>query len=186
MNLKKNIILCSLAIMSLVAYAQESPKSEELIPNNSIFITAGAVYDNGFETTIGTEHFFNNNRIASMYFSAGYLSTREKWDNEAVECKKFTAEIGGRCYIPAIKNKLYPYVGLGITGGIQGLRQSSYIIQKDVIDENSDPYLFGGACTIGLEYLVSHNVAIEIHGRAKYYLGDRYNFVIGGGLKFFF
>ncbi len=182
--MKKTILLSCLMLITIAVHAQECSQCQKLLPNRSIFLTAGAVYNGGFETTLGTEHFFSSNHTVSLYGAVGYLNTTEKWNETWVECNKVTAEIGGRCYIPAVKNRFYPFVGVGIVGGVQGLIQKQ--TEEDVINESCDPYMFGGACTIGLEYMVSRNAAIEVHWRAKYINNDRHNHVFGGSVKFYF
>ena len=166
--MKKSILLGCLMIFCLTTYAQETTPNPETLPKHSVSITSGIVYNGGFEISIDTEYFLNTNHVASIYGAANYLSSME------FKSKMAMVEIGGRCYIPAIRNKLYPYIGLGVTAGMRS------------DDNNSEPLLFGGVGTVGLEYLLTKNVGIEILGRIKYTSDNRQNYVIGCGLKYCF
>lgn len=183
--MKKSILLGCLMIISLTAFAQETAKSQEVLPSHSIFLTAGHNFNGGIEVSIGSEYFFNTNHTVSLYGLVNYHNSMEDWWGESLECKKAMAEIGGRYYIPAVRNKFYPYVGLGLTAGIQNIRQITHYQMDNIVNNDKDPYLFGGVGTIGLEYLLSKNVAIEIVGRIKY-TGHTPNYTLGGGLKFCF
>ena len=168
--MKKSILLGCLMIISLTAFAQESAKTQEILPNNSISITSGVVYNGGFEVSIGTEYFLNTNHIASLYGAVNYLTSSEHRN------KNVMAEVGGKCYIPAIKNTLYPYLGLALTAGMQNIEQSTAY----------EPLLFGGVATVGLEYLLTKNVAINVQVRGKYTGEKDIYFIMGGGLKYCF
>ncbi len=183
MKTKKIFLLSCLMLTSMLINAQDTASKQVALPSHSIFLTAGANYDGGYEVSFGSEYFFNTKHLSSLYGLVNYHFTNETWWGEAVNCKKAMAEIGGRFYIPAVKNKFYPYIGLGLTAGIQNVEQKTFYI-SDVVDEETAPFLFGGVGTVGLEYFLSHNVAIEVVGRIK--TGRWLNFILGGGLKFCF
>lgn len=159
--------------------------AQDKLPNNSISFTAGMNFDGGYEVSIGTENHFNSNHTASLYGLINYHYAEENWYGQSVDCKKAMGEIGGKYYFRVVRNKFYPYLGLGITAGIQDIKQNTfYNSGESVVDEERDPFLLGGVGTVGLEYLFTPNVAIEVLGRFKY--DSHMHYIIGGGLKFSF
>ena len=118
--------------------------AQDRLPNNSISFTAGMNYDGGYEVSIGTENYFNSNHTASLYGLINYHYAEENWFGQSVDCKKAMGEIGGKYYFRVVRNKFYPYLGLGITAGIQDIKQNTfYNSGESVVDEDRDPLLLG-------------------------------------------
>lgn len=172
-------------ITELLFFALTSGYAQEKLPNHSISLSSGIDVNDGYETILGTEYYFNSNHKVSLYGLFNYHFTKELWFGESVTCKKAMMEIGGKKYFAVVKEKFYPYVGLGLTAGVQDLTQNTFVnFNESIINKDTDPLILGGVGTIGLEYLFTRNISIELISRFKY---DRsIHCIIGGGLKFSF
>lgn len=182
--MKRSFLLGCLLLICLAINAQETAKNQIEMLEHSVFVTAGANLNGGIEVSLGSEYFFNTNHTTSIYGLIDYHTAHgDDFERVFHFTKKAMAEIGARYYIPAVKSRFYPYIGLAATFGMQMIEKWGY----DISRSESAGYLFGGVGTIGLEYMLARNVAVEAVARIKYtdFDDDPY-FIIGGGVKFYF
>ena len=96
---------------------------------------------------------------------------------EGYDARKCMAEIGWKMYFPVVKNTFYPFIGLGLTAGMQTGTEVK-------CTSDLSTYLLGGVGTIGMEYMFAPTISAVVSCRFKY--DDVIHYVIGGGLKFGF
>lgn len=178
--------VCKLISVTLFLFATLGISlAQEKLPNQSISITPCIDLQGGYETGIGTEYYFNSNHKVSFYGLFNYHFAKERWFGQSVDCKKALVEAGSKRYFNVVKQKFYPFVGLGLTAGVQNITQKTFNnYGESVVNDEQDPFILGAVCTIGLEYMFTTNVAVELISKFKY---DRsIHYVLGGGLKFSF
>ena len=175
------IVFISLMMGGFCIYAT----AQEKLPNSSISFMGAADLNGGYEMSLGSEYYFNSNHKVSLYGLFNYHFAKELWLGESVSCKKAMMEIGGKKYFAVVKEKFYPYVGLGVAIGVQDLTQNTFVnFSTSIINKDEDYFILGGVGTLGLEYMLTKNVAIDVACRFKY--DDVMHYVLGGGLKFSF
>ena len=152
-----------------------------MFAQSTISFSAEYNFNGGHEVALESENFFRSGHSYSLYGLFDYHFAEEEWLGEAIDCKKAMAEVGVKKFFQVIENKIYPYVGLGMTAGIQNMYQSTNR-DRSIIDEDTDPFLLGGTATIGSEFMLSDRMAFRISCRLKY--DDFMHYVLGGGLTF--
>lgn len=164
--MKKVILAIGLALLSIGAFAQNT------LPAHCITILGSVNLNGGAEGLIETEYFFNSNHKTSLYAAADYHYAKEDLWDEGYDARKCMAEIGWKMYFPVIKDTFYPFIGLGLTAGMQTCTK----IKATTLPT----YLLGGVGTIGMEYMFAPTISAVVSCRFKY--DDVIHYVIGGGL----
>lgn len=154
----------------------------QTMPEHCISFLGGMNLNGGYEAGIETEYYFNNRHNTSLYGIADYHYAKENILNYGVDAKKMMFELGWKKYFAVIPQTFYPYIGLGVTGGMQQCTQTSGTPVN--IADITDNYLLGAVGTIGLEYMYTPSISIVASCRFKY--DDNIHYVIGAGLKFGF
>ena len=181
----KRILMSIALLLGLFVFdasAKRDKGSKPDLPSHSISIFGGYNLNGGYEVNLEAENYFNSNHTFSLYGLFGFHTASENWAGMPLVCRKAMGEIGGKYYIPAVRGRFYPYLGAGVTAGLQNIKQS--LPDNEIILDDKDKYLVGCVGTVGLEFLFCKNVSMDVRCRFKY--DGMMHYVLGAGLKFMF
>lgn len=160
-------------------------------PSNSVSFVGGVNIGGGCEFALEAENYFRSNHGFSVYGMLDYHYAQEELWEYNIDCKKALGEVGMKKYFPVVEGRFYPFAGLGVTAGIQDMRQTcpSGADASDIVAVNPDKaFIWGGVGTLGFEYMFTRAVSFELLGRFKYeFRGfQSMHYVIAAGVKYSF
>ncbi|MBO5718106.1 MAG: hypothetical protein J6R71_00555 [Bacteroidales bacterium] len=184
-----SLVFCALASMSLQLFAEDKNGAESNAQSSKTSIGLDFGYEDtretfGYEKALFFEWGSNKNPNTAFYTRLNLHSTDELWVGETVVCDKYLLELGANRYFPLVKEMLYPYISFGLGAGVQHVNQIAEY-RYDVVDKEYE-YLITASTNIGLEYLLTKNIAIHLKYRMMLEHSGIFHAMWGGGVKYCF
>lgn len=173
-------LLCILALPTMLCTAQTGKSSFGLELG---YENTSKIY--GYETSAFYELFSNKMPNVSFYTRFNYHFADEILVGETVECKKYLLEVGAARFFPLIKEKLYPYISLGLGAGLQEVEQKGEYKVEIVLDDNLE-HIFEAASNLGIEYRFTKALSFHLKYRMILEHSGQFHSLWGGGLKYSF